>query len=124
MISAQVQENGYLLKYALAFQGDKEIAMKAISQNVMATQFASDILKRDRDFIRTAVQKFGCALEFADPVLKNDFAFVLSLVQLKGTVLEFCDLRDDPDIVRAAITNDPLALQFALILQCLIFFTP
>ena len=68
-----MSKSGWALKHATKnLKGDREIVMKAVSQEGLALQFAAEELKADREIVMTAVAQLGVALQFATKDLKED----------------------------------------------------
>jgi len=70
--------------------GKDDIVSKALEQEGLVLEFATDNQRSNKGIVSIAVQENGLALQFASP-----------------------DLRDDEDIVRIAIDQTPLALFYA-----------
>ena len=73
-------------------KNDKTVVCKAVKQNGLALQFASDKLKNDKTIVCKAVQQNGLALQFASVELKNDVTddtVVFKAVQQNGLALQY-----------------------------------
>ena len=96
------------------FEGDAEIVLAAVSQNGLALDYASDLLKNDRTIVLAAVQSDGMALLYASDFLRNDTSIFLAAVQSNGMALQFGpeEFEDIREIVLVALQNDGFSLQF------------
>ena len=76
---------------------------------------ASEIFKKDKEFILEAVKLNGLALEYADDNLRKDKEVVLAAVQQNGQALRFAsyEKKNDTEVVLAAVRNDALAIVHA-----------
>ena len=61
---------------------DKDIFLKAVSQDWVALQWASDELKGDEEVVLQAVSIDGDALQWASDEIKGDRDFVLKAVAI------------------------------------------
>ena len=121
MALVAVSQNGLALEYLKDFANDIDMVIKAIRQNPMAFQYASEELrakgkilmialrqpisnyfssplehahpdhKRNRMVVSTAINQYAGALEFADPILKRDRGVVMDAAQQDESVLKFAD---------------------------------
>ena len=95
IVLAAVMKDGYALEYADRVKKDREIVMEAVkkdgensgcrlgaeerqrggacrqAERVGALEWASDVLKADKEVVRAAVEQNGQALVYADPKLKR-----------------------------------------------------
>eukprot|EP00439_Symbiodinium_sp_Y106_P059933 s727_g8.t2 len=81
-------------------------------------QNAPEQVKNDRDLVKSAIlTSQGAALKLASPEMRADEAldFAVAVAKRNGKALKFMipAFRADPDVVRAAITRDPQAAQYA-----------
>ena len=100
-----VTEDGLLLENASdELRADSEIVLAAVQEDGRALKYASDEFKANREVVMAAVQRNGWALEYANDELKADREIVLAAVQRSGTVLQYAgkELRTDPEIRRQA----------------------
>ena len=83
---------------------DEKIVEAATLQNPFALQYASDELKRKRDFILRLLAKQGLAL-FATPDFHSDPEIVVTAVKQRGIALMFASnpIKDNYDIALAAV---------------------
>ena len=104
-------------------QNDKEMALAAMANGHMyELEDASEELKNDNDFMRTAAKSLKEAmlarvadvggyeaLECASEEHKNNKDVVLAAVTQNGCALHLASrrLRDDKDVATAAVENDP-----------------
>ena len=93
---------------------NKDKTLKAVNNNGMLLEYASDRLKNDKDVVLKAVRNFGKALEFASLKLRDDEDVVLEAIKQNGEALKFASdrLKNDKDIVLTAIKNCGYALKF------------
>ena len=78
-------------------------------------EFASDRIKRNKEFVSRILKNCPCSLQFALDCLNDNEELVYDAVSVKGHALEFASerLKDDYEIVKVAVTNDGSALRFA-----------
>lgn len=93
----RVKECGYLLKYYPEFCDDEEIVVQAMIHD----DFASGLEK--------------LVVSLASPRLKKNKKFGLIAVKINGYSLYHLsyDLTNDPDVVTAAVSEDPSSFKFA-----------
>jgi hypothetical protein len=110
-----VRENGLALKFLKDLQNDETIVLKAVKNDGLALQFASQKLQNNENILLEAIKKNGLALEFTDDLFKDNKYFVLIAVQNDGLALQHAskDLQNDENIVLNAVKNDGLALKHA-----------
>jgi len=120
LVLLAMQSCSGVLKHAHAgLKDDKDLVLAAMQQDPGSLQFVSERLRGDKDVIRAAAagERWGAysALSFASDTLKRNRDFVLALVHQDGSHLEFVsdDLKDDRSTVLAAVTQRGLALQHA-----------
>jgi hypothetical protein len=116
------------------------VVLKAVSSNQDALQYASEGLRRSKDFVLPVVAQHGYSLrlldwdlradpdvvlaavtdkgrsfQYADDTLKRDKAFVLQVVAVDGRALEYAssELRGDAEVVEVAVAQNPKAAKFA-----------
>ena len=123
----EVIEDGLNLEYtAEDIRDDRAIVLVAVAQNGEALQFASPRLKDDEKVVRTATRQWGPAFQFASERLRGKKTFVLSLLQ-DSTISGFGvrrllrhasePLRDDREVVLAAVSKHGFNLEFASALK-------
>jgi Domain of unknown function (DUF4116) len=126
VMMAAVLRDGSLLEFASRMlRNDRDLVCAAVRHDGMALEFAGAELKNDREVVWAAVtgdtaseELFGnmwCALQFASPALRDDSDLVLAAVRNNGSALEVASnrLQDNRDVVMAAVRQDGLALEFA-----------
>ena len=79
-----VAKDGEALQYAKKFQNDKEVVALASKNKFWAFEYASDELKKDKDFILQL--NYHC-FKYADLSLKRDKNFVLELIKEKSAYI-------------------------------------
>jgi len=115
VVNAAVSQCGTALAYASTqLQDDDRIARVASRQDIDALKYASMNIRNDREFMLDAVDRDGRGLRWAAD-LRNDPEVVLAAVRDCGTALAdaSCDLRADKRTVMVAVKQDGRALLFA-----------
>ena len=96
-----VAENGSLLEFVSAnFKGDREIVFAAVWQDGLALRYAAHELRKDRDMVMAAMHGDECWE-------------ILEASALWGLASAESGFHTDRELVRAAVTESPFALQFA-----------
>ena len=74
----------------------------------MVNGFNKDIDYTNRDMVLKAVQENGLALEYASDELKDDVEIVITAVNNNGLALMYAsdELKKDNDIIRAAVSEN------------------
>jgi len=88
------------------FYGDREFVLVAVKENGSTLQYASDVLKADREIVLEAIRNSrGDALEWASNELKGDREIVLEAVSKYGSNLQYASdkLKADPEIALTAL---------------------
>ena len=95
-------------------KNDKEVVLTAVSNYGYALMHASSLLKSDREVIIAAVKNDGLALQFANN-FNSDLFIVLAALSQNGTALEFVDpgLRDNDEVVQFAIKENVQAYTYS-----------
>lgn len=117
------------LVYAdLALRADREVAMAAVRKNGAALEYVKGNLAGDRDIVIAAVRSYPAALMYAFSSMRDNFYVVMQAVTAvphestiyteasSGEALRWASerLRQNVDIVRAAVRADPQAMNYAL----------
>ena len=108
-----VKNNGLALEFAdPKFQDDNDIVAIAMAQNIYAKSFVGEKMKlkfysEKKKQTLIAVNTDGTLLRFADSELRNDFDIVWAAVHQNGLALEFASnrLKNDKFIVSEAVTQ-------------------
>ena len=97
-------------------KGDRQIVIKAVSQNGFALKHATEEMKGDREVVMTAVSKNGYALAHATEEMKGDREIVMPAVSEFGHALWHApaELRGDADMIVTALANRKRAPLVAL----------
>jgi len=106
-----VSKNGMQLREFIAFHGDKDVVMAAVSNYGASLYFASDALKADKDVVMAAVSNAN-SLCYAAPEMSSDKEVVMAAVSYYGPALMSVAFKDK-DVVLAAVSNYGQALQYA-----------
>jgi len=136
LVLEAVSQDGEALEYA-ELQSDREVVLTAVKQNGFALSFASYELCDDLEIVLTAVNQYPKALDLVSerlfsnedvieaavknqgdllpPKFNNHKRLALIAVQQNGMVLKRLsyELRNDEEIISAAIQQNPNAKQFA-----------
>ena len=110
-----VTNNGRALRYAFeALKGDKKLVLAAVTQNGLALQHASEELQGDREVVLTAVAQYVDALGYASPELRADREMVLTAVTHNGWALEYAsqELRADREVCLVATSQETEAVEY------------
>lgn len=111
-----VSDNGLDLRFASpTLRDDKEVVTFAVEQNGWALEYASPRLKNDKEIVMKAILNDPWSMKFASIELKNDKTFALEVLRTDGTILCWLSdfLKNDLDVVSMAIQQNDLALKFA-----------
>lgn len=77
-----MKENGLTLQYASdVLKADREIVLEAVKNSGDALEWASDELKADKEIILEAVKKNGCSLQYASDELIADREIALTAIE-------------------------------------------
>ena len=107
--------DGSLLSVAnQEFQGDKELAFKAVSSYGRALFDLSEELQNDPEFVLAAVKSDGIVLKDLKDKFKNDPRIVLAAVEQNGYALRYASdsLRSSKEIALEATRNNSYAYRF------------
>lgn len=106
-------------------KNDKEVVLAALQMHGAYLEYASEELKQDRNVVLAAIKSFRFVFDrgWVSEALKDDKEFMLSVLQQDGnpriehygSLLQFASdrLKNDRDIVLAAIKKEGLALEYA-----------
>jgi hypothetical protein len=77
----------------------------------LAFAYASEDLRKDKEFMLLAMQQNGLALQYAPEELQNDYEIVLTAVKQNGLAIAYAseDLRKDSKIGLEAMKQDLFA---------------
>jgi Domain of unknown function (DUF4116) len=115
-VLSAVSRDGNRLRDFPELQNDKEVVMAAVSQDGHALGYASLALRKDKEVVLAAIRNDPDAFWDADPSLRssNDKDFILQVVSINGlALLDVSDLKEDHDVLVAAIIQNGEMLQFA-----------
>ena len=133
--------NLYCLSYAhKSLKNDRSFILKILKNCSFAASCASDSLKKNKSFILKAIKLQSESIKYADDILLNDRSFILKVVSTNGRtfthiskilqrndtgnkepykkyykarISEINDYRKDEEIVIAATSNYPPAINYA-----------
>jgi len=115
-----VKENPLALQYASdILRDDREVVLKAVKNNGLALEYASDNLRKTFEIIAEAVKNNILSLKYRNISLQLEKSYMQYVVSKNGLFLEYVKgttedaYKEDETFVMAAITNNPLALQYA-----------
>jgi len=111
-----VSQEGDCLQYASeVLKEDKEVVLAAVTNNGQALQYAAESLKADKEVVHAAADSSGEALQYATEHLRADKHVVTAAVISHGHALEYASdtLKWDKHVVLAAVKRHGLALQYA-----------
>lgn len=86
---AAVAVDGMALQHFPTFNNDAKVVTRAVRQNGLALQFASDGLKEDENVVEKAVKQNGLALQFAAEGLKGNLKIAMLAMANNPGALEF-----------------------------------
>ena len=89
------ERDGKSLEYASdILKNDKQFILKAVKQNGFYLYYTSNHLKNDKEIVLAAVIQIGAALIFASTLLHNNKEFILECVKQNSHVLQY--IQDKP----------------------------
>ena len=99
----------------IAHWADAKVVHRAVRQNGLPLQYASEALRSNREVVLSAVRNYPLALRHASKALRSDLEVVLTAVKHDGLALKDASnaLRSNQKVVLAAIRNNALALHYA-----------
>lgn len=121
IVMAAVRSYGLALVHAAEeLRGNADIAIEALAQSSLAMHSVSPKLLEDKDFILRVVARSGGGLTYLPAAYHHYFGdkvIIMTAITTGGygLILETIsdELRDDPEVVEAAIETYPFALEYA-----------
>lgn len=119
MCTLAVAQNGLALQYVARHLRTtrRNITLRAVQQNGLALAYALDPVRLNEEVVFAAVRQNGNALMYATSYRlgHQDYDLVMEAVKNKGRALRWAGWlkRDDENIVRAAVTDDGSAIEYA-----------
>jgi hypothetical protein len=116
IVTKAIKQNGLALQYASdGLKDNSTIVEEAIKKNGLALQYASDGLKDNSTIVEEAIKQNGLALQYASDGLKNNIDIVTKAIKQNGLALQygFYELKNNIDIVKQAIEQNYKAIQYA-----------
>lgn len=119
MVLSAVIVSGLNLREAQDYASDPEIVLAAVRQNGAAFEYIDASVLEDPEIasqIRaTAMASNPYMIQWMPPSYKDDKNLMLDLVSRHGDLLQYASfrLRQDQDIVQAAIKQEPSSIQYA-----------
>lgn len=118
VILSLLEKNGMELQLFPKLQDSDLYVQRAVTQNGLAIQFASDRLKNEVDILDWALEQNGLALQYASDSKRKNYGMVLLAVQQNGKALQYAlvgsdDYTDNVAVVKAATEQDPLSILIA-----------
>lgn len=107
------QQNPMALEHAPAFQNIFDFVKKCVTKKGSSIRFASSDLKKNRELAIEAGANEPSSIQYIDPeLLKEKTPFALDLVSREPWCLKYLDskLKNDEDVVRAAVSKSPNSL--------------
>lgn len=114
-----VEQNGLALKFAAGFWGNRKVVLAAAEQNGESLFYAEEDLKKDKSLVISAIKDgkgpVSSVLKYADITLKEDIDVVLAAVSIDGMALQHAaeSLKNNKRIVLAAVGDNGHAWQYA-----------
>merc|ERR1719468_1336275 len=96
---------------------DKEVVLAAVKQDGEALKYANDSVKQDTLIVMVASLSYGDAKKYLkDEKCWSEKDLVMSAVQIKGDALQHASdsLKEDREVVKAAVSNNGSAVKFSL----------
>jgi hypothetical protein len=98
-------------------KSDMEIVLKVIMSNPQALEHVPEFLKSNKELVLVALSHhglYGSPLQFASTILKGDKQVVLAAIANGGSALQYAsiELRSDAEVVMLAVTQYVLRLFF------------
>ncbi|MBI5542477.1 MAG: DUF4116 domain-containing protein [Deltaproteobacteria bacterium] len=102
----------FLPYFSPQHQRDPDLALAAIRAHSEAIRYVDPVLLSDRDFVRKAIAENPWCFAAAPEPFRADKALVAELVEKSGFLLSDAasSLRDDEELVRAAIKSTPTVM--------------
>mmetsp|Transcript_845 Transcript_845/g.2468 ORF Transcript_845/g.2468 Transcript_845/m.2468 type:complete len:321 (+) Transcript_845:52-1014(+) len=118
VVLAAVTENSQALQYSsLEMRNDRDIVLAAVAGDGMVLKEASSDLRKDRAVVLAAVQQNGFALQYAeDGALLQDREIILTAAANNGHILQLICMKEmgsDRELVLAAVASKGFAIQHA-----------
>lgn len=123
VLAAIDRSHGEAIKFAGdQIRADREVMLAAMGHNGSLYKYANSSLGLDVDFMKAALQQAPCRncplptwQWHTSPAICMDKTFMLLMVARQGVALQYAgsELRDDEELVRAAMHAYPLAFQYA-----------
>jgi hypothetical protein len=111
-----VGQNGITLEFASEkFQNDKDVVLNSVKQNGLALKFASKELQNNREIVLEAIKQNSSAMSFVSKILQKDWT-VSSEFKKKcriDLIFPTKELQNDKDFVLEAMKKNEDAFQFA-----------
>jgi predicted methyltransferase len=111
-----VEQNGITLEFASEkFQNDKDVVLKAVNQNGLALKFASKELQNNREIVLESIKQNSCALDFVSKNLQRDKIILIEFKKKSQSELIFPrkELQNDKDFVLKAMKQNKKAFEYA-----------
>lgn len=111
-----VGDNGYNYYFLNdKLKNDREIAMRAVREEMEAMASCPNKFKEDKAFVMEAIPSQPMLVEYISTKLQDNLNVILLAVAENGYALEYASerLKNNPKVVLTAIENDPAALNYA-----------
>lgn len=114
-----VKECPFALQWATGrMKRNREVVLAAVQNHGAQLMYADERLKRDRRIVLAAIDNWAKAIEYADITLRADREIAMAAVRRDGSLFSHVaavseNLRDDRDLVIAAVRKYPRALEWA-----------
>lgn len=103
---------------SLRLRGDLELATLAsnYSAETVIRSGATDV-RTNKDLLKILITKSPCIIKYAPLSIRTDLELNILGASLSGLFLAYtcAEMRDNDEVVRAAVMNDPTAIRFASI---------
>ncbi len=113
---AAIKEDNNAITRAGKLVENKDFMLQVVDINSLLLGYAPAELRQDKELAKRAVSQNVEALKYVGTVLLTDKDFMLDLVRMNGLALRYCYLTGEArkEIERAAIQQNPEAKQYAI----------
>lgn len=107
----------FVKNMAASFRSDKDMMLLAVSTRGETLEYADESLKNDREVVLAALQNNPCSIHFSFLLHDKDIALAAVAVKVKHIYFRHAyeylpnDLKDDKDVVEAAIDSNSVFRQ-------------
>lgn len=99
-------QDGHYLRFAgNHLNNDKDIVLRAVTENWVELEYAGQQAKDNKEIVLTAITSGGSALEYASPRLKGDKSIVMTAIKNRSSAVRFANktLTKDKEVALAVL---------------------